>query len=379
MTKQELLDLLARYDSDACSPEERMFVEAWVENRSLDSTWKWENDQAREEVRNIMHLRVQKALFPAKIKRFSYRKLVAAAALVLLGLSAALWWYQVDKRSLEEQFYVQSAVAPGSNAARLTLDDGTSIRIDEIKTGILYQIEGVSIQKLATGELKYDVDPRQYKEKGIVRNNTISIPRGGQYHLVLPDGSQVWLNSSSSLTYPLVFTGNERVVTLSGEAYFDIAKNEALPFRVHTKHTQVFVTGTKFNISSFAEDPNVLVTLASGGVEVIKDQQRVRLTPGQQAKTSSDQPNISVEEVDIDYALAWVDGNFLFEDQTIQNIMDDVARWYNVEVIYQGNLSNKRFGGTFTRNKSLDELLKHLESLSTIRFKTEERRVTVMM
>ncbi len=215
--------------------------------------------------------------------------------------------------------------------------------------------------------------------KGNTHTNTIRIPRGGQYRIRLPDGTKVWLNSATTLIYPTVFTGNERIVNLIGEAYFEVAKNAKQPFKVMALGTEIHVTGTHFNVTAYNNEFKVTTTLVEGHVTVSKDRSSVNLTPGTQAITSRQSDRIDTKEVDTDYALAWINGDFLFEDQDIYTIMKDIARWYNVEVVFKGTPGTETFGGTYARSKGLEELLKHLESLSNIRFEVNERRVTVMM
>jgi transmembrane sensor len=380
MNKQEVLDLLARYASGNCTQKELQLLEDWYAQRLEQNAWSWESEEEKAFVHDTLQQRLQNRLYPdpkPKVRKLWYR--VAAAGILLV---AAFWGYRLwsdQAMNQEEQFYISAAVAPGSQAAQLTLEDGSTLRIDEMKIGEVYQGQGVLIKKLASGELVYEVDEKALANQKSAGLNTISIPRGAQYQFTLPDGSKVWLNSASSITYPVAFIGDERIVSLSGEAYFEIEENPSMPFRVKAQHTDVVVTGTRFNVSAFGSHQQVKITLASGGVRIEKDEQQVALRPGQQSLTASGASGIKVREVDVDEALAWVEGQFLFEDQTIQAIMEDVARWYNVDVEYQGSAYQKRFGGTYSRDKSLNDLLKHLESLSTIRFKVEERRVTVMM
>jgi transmembrane sensor len=378
MNKQDILALLARYESGACTPEEQKFLEDWYAHRLSSYDWNWENEEERTTIYLSLQQRVWDRIYPQPKVRRPVWHWVAAASFVIASVVGA-WWWSLNQPFSTEQFYVQSAVTPGSQAAQLTLEDGKTIRIDEMKTGEVYRSDGVLIKKLSTGELIYEVQEDALKQQDMARFNTISIPRGGQFQFLLPDGSKVWLNSATSITYPIAFVGEERTVTLLGEAYFEIKENPSKPFRVKANHTDVVVTGTRFNVSAFPTNDEVLVTLASGGVQIEKESAMKTLTPGQQSTTSASVSGINIRQIDVDYALAWVEGQFLFEDQTIQAIMEDVARWYNVDVVYTGKAHTKRFGGTYSRNKSLEDLLQHLESLSSIRFKVEERRVTVMM
>lgn len=383
MTKDELSVLLKRYESGVCSEQEKKLLEKWFTDRSMSSNWQWKSEEERLLAAQHMRSHIEAQLFPKRRPAILTFKRIAVAASVVLCCSIAIWLY-VNRSAVDsvEQFYTQEAVDPGSNAALLTLADGTSIRLDDAGIGTLFDENGTAIKKLQNGELLYELNANSTLDAGKILTNTISIPRGGQYQLTLPDGTKVWLNSASTLVYPTAFVGAERTVTLTGEAYFEVAKNEYRPFKVKAQDTEIQVTGTHFNITAYADEQQVTTTLVEGGVNVLKKGQEVALRPGQQAVSQLNDSSISVEAVDTDYALAWLEGHFVFENQDIQTIMKNIARWYNVDVSYEGMLtSNKAFGGTYTKSKGIEELLSHLETLSNnkVRFRLTERRVTVMM
>lgn len=386
MNQQQLLALFKRYESGTCSDEERAFLECWYDQRAETEDWKWESDEERRLVQQFMRSRIEAQLFAPEQPRKLWRiKKIAVAASIFLCFSIAIGLYfnhRIDARTTLS--HTEQAVEPGSQVAFLTLADGATIRLDDAQTGTLFDKNGVAIKKLDDGELLYEVDAGiALDERGNIPTNTISIPRGGQYQLTLPDGTKVWLNSASTLVYPNAFVGDERVVSLTGEAYFEVAKNEHKPFKVKARDTEIQVTGTHFNINAYADEQQVTTTLLEGGVNVLKKDQKVALQPGHQAVSRVNESPISIEAVDTDYALAWLEGDFVFENQDIQTIMKNIARWYNVDVIYESSApaARKAFGGTYTKSKGIEELLSHLEALTnnTIRFKLTERRVTVIM
>ncbi len=384
MNRRQLLALLKRYEAGTCSDAERLRLERWFAKRVDAADWQWESPEDRLLVQRLMRERIERRLFAQEKKQLPHWKIVAAAS-ILLCLSVGAWFF-LDRGvpASEGPHYAKQAVTPGSQAAFLTLADGSTIRLDDAQPGTFYNHAGVAIKKHDDGALSYDVDAGTVLEgKGTVPTNTIAIPRGGQYRLTLPDGSTVRLNSGSTLVYPVAFTGRERSVILTGEAYFEISKDRDRPFRVKAGDTEVQVTGTHFNITAYPDEEQVTTTLVEGGVDIVKQGQKATLRPGQQAISRHDDGPIQVGTADTDYALAWLEGHFVFENQDIKTIMQNIARWYDVDVVYANPTpaSRKAFGGTYTKSKGIAELLAHLETLSnhTIRFELAERRVTVTM
>jgi ferric-dicitrate binding protein FerR (iron transport regulator) len=192
----------------------------------------------------------------------------------------------------------------------------------------------------------------------------------------LPDGSKVWLNSASSLRFPAFFSGNTREVELNGEAFFDVAKNPDMPFKVVTKDQIVEVLGTQFNINSYSDEESFKTTLIEGSVKVIYKDRVILLNPGQQFQPSL--KSSKVIEANTEEVTAWKDGYFLFKDEDIQSIMRKISRWYNVEVSYSGEIPDVGFGGNISRSKGIDEVLNVLQLTDAVHFKVEGRRITVM-
>ncbi|MDO8994551.1 MAG: DUF4974 domain-containing protein, partial [Daejeonella sp.] len=209
--------------------------------------------------------------------------------------------------------------------------------------------------------------------------NTLSTPMGGQYQLSLPDGSRVWLNSGSSIRFPTAFIGKERIIELKGEAFFDIRENKKMPFIVRTNNSMdIRVLGTQFNVMAYDDEKNINTTLLEGSVQILKESGTAFLEPGQAAILNKGTGKIKVAAADIEEAVAWKNGFFIFSNENIESIMRKVSRWYNVEVDYQGNLSNKDFVGTISRDKNISEILKMLELTGAVHFRIEGRRITVM-
>jgi transmembrane sensor len=273
-------------------------------------------------------------------------------------------------------------IAPGGNRAVLTLADGSTIVLDSAHSGTLAQQGSVKVIKLNTGALEYK---GKEAAAGNVLYNTISTPNGGQYQIVLPDGSKVWLNATSLLRYPTAFDGKERVVELKGEGYFEIAKNAAQPFRVHVeggadgKGVDVRVLGTDFDVMAYKNEGHVNTTLVSGKVQVAAAEgMAMSLEPGRQAVVDDSTREMRVGEANIDQVVAWKNGLFRFRETGIRELMRQVERWYNVEVVYETNGKDQDFTGIVSRNEPVSVLLHTLELTGTVHFRIDGRKIIVL-
>ena len=263
----------------------------------------------------------------------------------------------------------------------LTLADGTQVTLNEQANGEIAKQAGASITKTADGQLIYTA---KANPSGKATNNTISTPRGGQYQVDLPDGTRVWLNAMSSLTFPTTFKGNRRLVRLKGEGYFEVAKLEKMPFMVVADKQTVLVYGTHFNVNSYADEGSTKTTLLEGSVDVSSvDQQQApkaifriaRLKPGQQAEFSNG--SLKVQPADVEEAVAWKNGKFKFSNENIESLMRKVARWYDVDVEYKGKISKEGFGGQVSRSRNVSEILEVLQLTRLVHFEIEGRRIIV--
>lgn len=311
----------------------------------------------------------------AKIKPF-YR--YAAAAVILISLAVSVYFY--SNNQVDPYRFSANDIAPGGNKAMLLLSNGEKIDLTKVSNGELLHQAGISIAKTADGNLTYTVSGSDQKS-GL--ENTIVTPKGGQYQVNLPDGTKVWLNAESSLKFPLQFKDGERVVSLIGEAYFEVAKKyrngARLPFYVATANQRVEVLGTHFNVYAYPTDKNTKTTLLEGAVRVVSfgKQQISYLKPGEQAVNNGSDTKVNV--VDTEEAMAWKNGLFIFNGQNLNEIMKEVERWYNVEVVFKDEALKKDvFNGSTSRFKNISELLEVLESTGSVHFKIEGRRVLVM-
>jgi transmembrane sensor len=342
---------------------------------------------------NIFNARPVHALPRRRLVRIS----VAAAVIAALLLGSVVYW-QTTRHSLQQTAgkskRFTNDVAPGGNKAILILADGSHIALDSVHTGSLSQQGNTRVIKLNNAQLAYREDGGQaggeVADRGNVQYNTIETPRGGQYQLELPDGTRVWLNAASSLKFPTRFIGSERVVQLSGEAYFEVA-HQKIPFKVHIINAsgdggEVDVLGTHFNVNAYADEAFIKTTLLEGSVRVSKANEQKMLKPGQQAQVWNGEPSSLngttrpaiqiVRDANTEEAVAWKNGYFQFNEDGIETVMRQLARWYDVEVSYQGRFPDRQFGGQMPRGVNLSEILHILEE-SNVHFKIEGKKLIV--
>jgi len=312
------------------------------------------------------------------------KKWFRIAAVFLIFCITGLYFLKTKNVSLPQERVVQKESTPGispdRNKATLTLSTGEVISLEGAKNGELANSANSSVQKIDNGQIVYNSLHHSSKTSAMNEPvfHTLTTPKGGEYQITLPDGTKVWLNSYSSLSFPDAFLGNERRVKLNGEAYFEVAKNKDKPFNVSVNDVTVRVLGTHFNISAYRDDRDITTTLLEGSVQVAKNNKQTLIKPGQQATVQGTSDVIAVSEARIKEVMAWKNGYFIFNDEDIFSIMKQVSRWYDVDVEYKGNFGDQRFGGTFYRSKSINELLHHLERIGKIHFKIDEGRIIVM-
>jgi len=267
-------------------------------------------------------------------------------------------------------------IKPGRNRATLILDDGSVLDLASSKKREL--TEGGSDIKIEGTKLEYT--EKSSLGQGI-KYNTLNVPRGGEFFLQLSDGTKVWLNSETILRYPVQFTGDERKVELSGEAFFQVTKNEKVPFLVESGEQTVRVLGTEFNISSYKENPIIYTTLVRGSVEVYlknKPGNGKTLAPNEQSSTNTVEAQISKRKVDPYQFIAWKEGRFVFEDQNLGEIMKTLSKWYNVDVVFaREDLKNIRFTGNLPRYSNFDEILTKIGKTNEVKFRIENKMITI--
>jgi len=300
-----------------------------------------------------------------------------AAAVLMLALGTALVMMIRRKgtvRDVAEQRISVNDALPGSDKAILTLADGTKVILDSAHNGILAEQGGTKIVKPENGRVRYDAGAH-----GEVTENLLVTPRGGKYQVTLPDGTQVWLNAASSMRYPTAFTGRERIVTITGEVYFEVAKETGKAFIVKVNDLSVEVLGTHFNVNAYTDEVMVRTSLLEGAVRV-KDGagQMVTLKPGQEAQTPGDRQAMRVVSgIDTAQVMAWKNGLFQFRNTDLASVMRQLARWYDLDVVYEGKIPTDRFDGKIPRDATAAQVLAILQK-NQIHFKIEGKKLMVL-
>jgi len=311
---------------------------------------------------------------------------VAAASVILISVGVYVFNRITLKRKANDEVVktvpsqdVSNDIQPGGDKAILTLANGSQIILDSAADGIVAQQGHTEVMKLANGQLVYKEAGDQVNE---VLYNTVVTPRGGQYRLILPDGSRIWLNAVSSIRFPTAFTGKERTIEITGEAYFEIAKDPSRPFKVLVRPVsgngamEIAVLGTHFNINAYQDEPAIKTTLLEGSVKVTNGTNHTVIKPGQQTQLNGNGVIKVIQDADVAEAVAWKDGRFEFNDTDLKTIMRQVMRWYDVDVEYQNNMPDRYFTADISRNKTLSGVLTILK-LSDVGFKLEGKKLTV--
>lgn len=372
MLYEKAKELLIKYKIGNCTDAEKALVEKWLfqyQNEKLDLS-----DEKIEQIGQDIWLNLPKPQLRVVKKSLWLR--VAAAAAVLMFLSAGLY-FMFNGTNRSNAVVYKTDIKPGANKAILTLASGKTIVLTGAKNGELANEGNAVISKAANGEVVYNINDTANVKT--LAYNTMTTPRSGQYHLVLADGTNVWLNAESSIKYPTVFSGSERKVEITGEAYFEVAHNAAKPFRVVTNGQVVEVLGTHFNVNAYTDEPIVKTTLLEGSVKVTQNENMAMLIPGQQAQVNRNADNAIqvIEHADTDEATAWKNGLFQFNKASIESIMRQASRWYNVEVSYDNNKKPvKTFTGNISRNSNLSQLLQIL-SYTGSRFEIDGKKIIV--
>jgi ferric-dicitrate binding protein FerR (iron transport regulator) len=321
-----------------------------------------------------------------KKRMVTSRRVLMAAATLLLLLCAGEYLFvirhQPEKAAVITRAPVND-VAPGGNKAVLTLANGSRIVLDSAHNGMLARQGSAKILKLNSGKLVYHLIPRAGSLNEPLSYNTITTPRGGQFQVTLPDGTNVWLNAASSLRYPTQFADRERTVQLTGEAYFEVAKNPRNPFIVDmpdyrnkdTMHIQVL--GTNFNVNGYEDEGTIKTTLVQGSVKVVRRENSRLVLPGQQAQTDYSGGFRIIRHADIEEALAWKNGLFKYNSTNLQVIMRQIARWYDVQVVYAGKAGDEFFSGSVPRTENASQILHMLAMTNTVRFNIEGKTIRV--
>jgi transmembrane sensor len=371
MNQKEAGQLLDKYLQGKASQLEETIVQSWLIHETRINAM--EDPGTEFPLPPKMWDAVHHAITQKRTRLWPRISIAAAVAAIII--SAGIWFL---KGSEKEVAIVQTTelndVLPGKQGATLTLANGKKIRLSDAVSGELAKEAGVTISKSADGQITYEITDNSGKSDKV---NTLSTANGETYRLRLPDGSLVWLNATSSLTYSANLVKNgKRHVTLTGEGYFEVAKDKAHPFIVSTNKQEVEVLGTHFNINSYPDEPSIVTTLLEGIVKVSSDNQKQMLKPGEQAANNGNA--IKVGQADIENITDWKDGGFDLDHQNFKSVMRKIARWYNVDVIYDASVPDDlESGGWISRDEKLSAVLKAISSTGLARFRMEGRKLYV--
>ena len=374
--KQELAEMVltAQHDGDI----QDFLAQAWDKiTADLDMPDERAQGIIDSILRSTEHTKVYELPKRNKYIKLWRRWAVAASIVMALGIGSYFLFFNKTEKPIEiakTPTVPNDMKAPETNKAIITLANGNQVYLDSVSNGQLAVQGNVKLVKLADGKIVYSSESVVGSQE--MQYNTLSNPRGSKViDMMLADGSHVWLNSGSSVTFPVAFVGDERRVSITGEAYLEVAHNSSMPFYVTKDEIAIQVLGTHFNVNTYDDEADIKVTLLEGSVKVIKGNSSGLLKPGQQAQVTTDIRIVNT--VDVDEVMAWKNGKFQFGEKTdIGSIMRQIARWYDVDVVYDGAVPKQRFGGEMPRNSNLSQVLEILKT-SGVKFSIEGRKVTI--
>jgi transmembrane sensor len=377
--KDYLHTALKRYRQGTASAEEISFLEKYFDVFEEKESFFTAHDQnIQETLKAELKSNIDKEIgqypetFSLAAKKRRWITYVAAAASVLLILAVGTYFTIGQKQY--QQVSKTNDFVPGSNKATLKLADGREILLDTAANGAIAQLDGITITKNAAGEIEYKVN--DVASTDVVAYHTITTPNGGRYHVVLPDGTKIWLNAGASLRYPTVFKGKTRAVEITGEGYFEVAKNKQMPFIVSCRNQKIEVLGTHFNINGYEDEDGIKTTLLEGSVKVSSPKASLTIEPGEQADLNTSSLTFQKLTVDVEQEIAWKNNLFSFKGDDIQTVMRQIARWYDVEISYEGSITDEKFYGQISRTSKLSEVFDIL-ALSHVHFKSRGRQIVV--
>ena len=379
--REEMLELMGLPENESIA--EKLLQQAYEVPKQMQDIDPEKREAILSTIYNTNKIESVPRIFPGGKQFVKWQ--AAAAAIFIFFFSVA--YFFVHKKQQEQLIAItnKNKIVPGRNKATLTLADGSKIDLDDAKAGGIAKQAQLSVTKTAAGQLVYTIantnsTPSETTDK--LSYNTIETPVGGQYQVILSDGTKVWLNAASSLKYPTQFAAGERRVELTGEGYFEVTKNKTKPFNVITGKQKIEVLGTHFNVNAYPDENAITTTLLEGSVKIaayLKNQpaqQSTILKPGQQSIFGN--TGLAVQNVNVDDVVAWKNGYFSFNED-FDSIMRRLSRWYNIEVVYKIDKDpDLMFGGKISRSKSINSVLNIIETTGNVHFKIEGRRIIVI-
>jgi transmembrane sensor len=379
MSPEKIEDLVQKYLNGTSTAKERELLDSWYRSQLAD-THEWEAESLDEVqlVKEKMFNVIKEHVAPNRSHKFipHIYRYVAAASIIMIIATSAFFFYKSSQIISSDSIALKRVViAPGKNGAVLTLGDGEKITLDNHVLTLIDKAKMNGIYKYSDSLLEYKKLFHK-AEKGLV-TNTLTTPRGNKFTIVLSDGTKVFMNAGSTLQYPQIFNGSERIVKLTGEAYFEVAHNKKSPFKVQVRDQIIEDIGTSFNVNAYEDESFVSVTLIEGSVKIEKNKNQVVISPGQNALTSESNSAISVKQADLESDLAWKSDLFHFENVQLPEVLKQIARWYNLEIEYEGNIPSKTINGEIYRNMNGTQVLTILKNLG-IKFKLDGNKLIIV-
>lgn len=395
MTQAALTILIRKYLSGEATEREKLQVEQWYESfdksalkfadgkeEIMDESTSRSLQAIREKITKLRLEEIQEV--SSKVAKRNFRWRWAAAAAVLILLAGGFYTLFFKAGSVQPKMATATAIKkdfkPGGNNAVLTLANGKQIILDSVSTGTLSLQGNTKVIKLNNGLLAYNANQRSQitDQRSQIEYNTISTPRGGQYEVVLPDGTKVWLNAASSIRFPTSFTGKEREVQVTGEAYFEVAKNVDQPFRVFVKGMTVNVLGTQFNIMAYNDELGIKTTLVQGKVKVVTNNgQSEVLEPSEQAMINENGEMSIVKNANINEIVAWKNNLFWFDNDNVHEIIKQLSRWYDVDIQIKGDIPDL-FTGSIPRNIAFSKVFEVLQKTGSIHYEIKNDKTIIV-
>jgi ferric-dicitrate binding protein FerR (iron transport regulator) len=392
-----IASLIVRNMQDNLTTDERHELNAWLQEDGENFLLYEElmdDDKLGEALDQLHAINAESAyeklyqkLFTGTPYKRTYKLWWYMVAAVILLVAGGITYFSMNNKTIKpapaEAVVVAQKMAPGtlpdSKKAILTLANGENVVLNEMNNGDIAQQGTITVHKTRNGQLQYKVSAEQ--TSNTISYNTLHTPRGGEYQVVLDDGTRIWLNSASTLTFPIYFNKEERRVQLTGEAYFEVASSlsattgKKKPFIVGVDNMEVQAVGTSFNISAYKEDNSTQTTVVEGLVKVSRHNQDHLLQPGKKLVTHDS--TVAIENADINQATAWKNGEFVFHNTSLQMVMNELARWYDMEVIYQQPVPSLHFSGEIERESDITKVLQMLEFTGGVKFKITGRVIKV--
>jgi len=378
MDREKYLKLAAKYLKGECTPEEEAALMSYSDGVSLDDEQTDEIPEkhlyAYKQLKGKIHNHIQKTKIN-KNSNLRYLKWVGLAATVLIFALGAMWTYHSLRPAASSQMSYKPKERIVSEGTSLILADGEQVDLNSSKSQRLND-EEEQIESVTKDFIKYREGVADDRKEPVY--HTVTTPAGEQYQIELSDGSKLWLNAQSSVKFPVLFNKSHREVEISGEAYFEVAKNKAAPFTVSVNGTAIRVLGTHFNVSAYPGEHTVNTTLLEGSVELVAGEHKTLLSPGKIGIVDPVRQSFKVEDADIDQTMAWKGGLFVFRDENICEVMKIAARWYGVDIEVADNVKTKTFAGRVSQNRTLTDFMELIKLTGGVNYRITGRKVSVM-